>query len=66
MTLTTTQVAARLNLSPSRVRRLAVARNVGTKHGRDWLYTEADVEALRVRVLGRPPQHKAVDDRSGT
>lgn len=61
VTYTTAEVAVRLNLSPSRVRRLAAARNVGTKHGRDWHFTEADVSAMRVRVTGRPPQRKAVD-----
>ena len=64
--MTTIEVAERLGISTSRVRRLAEVRKVGHKIGRDWHFTEADVAAMRVRVTGRPPQHKAVDDRSGT
>jgi len=64
--LTTIEVAERLGISPSRVRRLAEVRKVGRKVGRDWHFTEADVDALRVRTPGRPPQRKAVDDRFDT
>ena len=52
--LTTLDVAAALGIDPSRVRRMAVKRHLGQHHGREWLFTRADVEAMRVRTPGRP------------
>lgn len=52
--LTTTDVAARLGIDPSRVRRLAQTHGIGTKVGRDWLFTEADVAAMQQHSTGKP------------
>ncbi len=55
--LTTTQVAERLGITPSRVRQIIrEGRLVATKHGRDW---EVDPESLDSfvkvrRRVGRP------------
>ena len=50
------ELAEMLNLSEDRVRRLAVRLGVGRKHGRDWLFSAADVAVLRARNTqrGRP------------
>jgi len=52
--LTTNQVAAELGISRDRIPRLARSRGVGQRVGRDWLFTAADVEAMRDRRPGRP------------
>lgn len=54
---TAPEVAALLSLSEDRIRRLAVRLGVGRKHGRDWLFSAADVAVLRARNTqrGRPP-----------
>lgn len=54
---TAPEVAAYLEVSEDRVRRLAVALHIGRKHGRDWLFSAADVAVLRARNTqrGRPP-----------
>ena len=53
---TAPEVATLLSLSEDRVRRLAIALHVGRKHGRDWLFSAADVAAMRARNTqrGRP------------
>ena len=53
---TAPQVATQLHLSEDRVRRLASALHIGRKHGRDWLFSAADVAVLRARNTqrGRP------------
>ncbi|MDP3909110.1 MAG: helix-turn-helix domain-containing protein [Gemmatimonadales bacterium] len=52
--LTTADVARELGISPARVRVLARSRSVGRMVGTQWLFTAADVDALRVRKPGRP------------
>ena len=54
---TAPELAVSLNLSEDRVRRLAVALHIGRKHGRDWLFSAADVDTMRARNTqrGRPP-----------
>jgi hypothetical protein len=56
-TYTAPEVAALLALSEDRVRRLATRLGVGRKHGRDWLFSAADVAVMRDRNTqrGRPP-----------
>lgn len=57
---TTEQVATELGLSVSRVRALARSRRVGWEVGRDRrqiLFRPEDVDAMRVRVNGRPPRY---------
>jgi hypothetical protein len=46
--LTTKQVAERLGVNPSRVRQIAGA-GIGTKIGRDWMFTEEEVLAMEAR-----------------
>ena len=50
--LTARQVAVLLNVTRRRVYALAVARGVGRKHGRDWLFTLQDVAQMRERKAG--------------
>lgn len=57
--LTTKDVAARLGISPLRVRqrRLALAARgveVGRRLGREWIYREDEVELIRPGRPGRP------------
>ena len=54
---TAPELAELLNLSEDRIRRLAVRLHIGRKHGRDWLFSAADVAVLRARNTqrGRPP-----------
>ena len=54
MNYTTKQVAAELGISAVRVRQLAYSREVGVKHGRDFLFTARDIDAMRIRPTGRP------------
>jgi len=51
---TTAQVAATLGLAPRRIRQLAESRNLGMHIGDRLLFTAEEVEAMRVRVPGRP------------
>ena len=46
--------ARTLGITSARVRALAVSRKVGTKVGRDWIFTLQDIEAMRERKPGRP------------
>ncbi len=49
-----TAAAAELGIDPSRVRRIAQRRGLGRKLGTVWVFTDADIAAMRVRVTGRP------------
>lgn len=51
-TYTTKQVADMIGVNASRVRQLAIASEgtIGRKWGRDWMFTAADVQALRNRA----------------
>ena len=55
--LTTDEAAERLGLSAVRIRQLANDGRIGTKIGRDWLFTaeELDAFATQERGPGRPP-----------
>ena len=56
-TYTTREVASQFLITPDRVRKLAIARRIGRRHGREWLFTDADVAALSVKGKpGRRPQ----------
>ena len=53
--LTTAQVAQRLAITPRQVGHLAKQHGIGTKVGRDWIFTEAEVRRLASRPkVGRP------------
>jgi len=53
--MTTDEVAAQLRISSRRVRALAVSRQIGWQAGRGvWVFRAEDVEAMRVRIPGRP------------
>jgi len=55
MMLTTSQVAQRLNVTPRQVGHLAKQHGIGVKVGRDWIFTEAEVQRLTSRPkVGRP------------
>lgn len=51
---TTTEAAAELGVTRERIYALIRSRRVGTKAGRDWLLTRAEIETLRDRRPGRP------------
>lgn len=61
----TAEVARRLHLSPAHVRRLAARLSVGVVIGKQYVFTDADVERLRARntQVGRPRMYppKAVE-----
>jgi hypothetical protein len=50
----TAQAAATLGISARRVRALARSRHLGWQTARDWVFTQEDVDAMRVRMPGRP------------
>lgn len=53
--ITTVEAAKRLNVTPSRVRALIQAKRLKAfKYGREWLIDPKDLEAVRVRKVGRP------------
>lgn len=52
--MTTAEAAAELGISRRRVQALVKDRNLGQHLGRDILLTPADVDAMRVRLPGRP------------
>jgi hypothetical protein len=56
------ETANRLGIKPSRVRQLAAAMHLGRKLGRDWLFTDNDIEQLRQRnqQVGRPKQERRI------
>ena len=47
--LTTTQAAAELSVTDSRIRQLAKAMKIGTRVGRDWVFKPSEIERLRGR-----------------
>lgn len=51
---TTTQTATMLGITPGRVRQLAHGRGVGARTIDGWMFSTADIEALRERAPGRP------------
>ena len=48
------QIATELGLSVGRVQALARSRKLGRMIGRDILFSQADLENMRVRINGRP------------
>jgi len=53
--ITTVEAAKRLNVTPSRVQALIQAKRLKAfKYGREWLIDPADLEAVKVRKVGRP------------
>jgi len=59
-TLTTKEAAARLGVSPARVRQLVLAGNLpAAKFGRDLMINEGDLKLVADRPIGRPPKAKA-------
>ena len=54
----TAEVAEMLGISVRRVQALAESRHVGTKRGRDLLFSESDIAAMRERRPGRPVARK--------
>lgn len=52
--LTSREVAKRLDVTPRRITALAKERGVGVQKGREWLFSEDDVVALKPRSPGRP------------
>lgn len=62
--LTTNQAAARLGISPRRVRALITSgRLPATRVGRDWLIHPADLARVQNRRPGRPsPKGRETDD----
>ena len=51
---TTQEVADELGIDRSRVRRLADARGLGARIGRERVFRPSDVDAMRSRPPGRP------------
>lgn len=55
---TTADAARELKVSVPLVKKIRAAMSIGRKVGRDWLFTSADLEAMRRRNtrIGRPPR----------
>ena len=52
--LTSSQVAAQLGVTRRRVVAVANLRKLGTKLGRDWVFSPADVAAMRIPQRSGP------------
>ncbi|HKG58369.1 MAG TPA: helix-turn-helix domain-containing protein [Pyrinomonadaceae bacterium] len=53
--ITTTEAARRLGVTPNRVRALIEAKRLKAfKYGREWLIDPKDLDAVKVRKVGRP------------
>lgn len=50
----TKQVAEQLGVSPRRVLALAANRGVGQRFGRSVMFSDADIDRMRPRPVGRP------------
>jgi predicted transcriptional regulator len=57
-TYTTTQAAKLLGLTPNAVAVYCTRYDVGTKHGRDWLLTDNDLQIIKLRMGKRGPKPK--------
>jgi hypothetical protein len=55
---TTAQAAQVLNLSTNAVAVYCKRYGVGTKHGRDWLLTDNDMQIIKLRMGKRGPKPK--------
>jgi hypothetical protein len=57
-TYTTQQAAARLGITKARVRQIAIDHKgaIGRKWGRDWMFTDADLDRMRQRNTTRGPR----------
>lgn len=56
---TTKTAAAALSISVPRVKQLAVELEVGTKLGRDWLFSDDDLDVMRRRPDRRRKEGRA-------
>jgi len=53
--ITTTEAARRLGVTPTRVRALIEAKRLKAfKYGREWLIDPKDLDAVKIRKVGRP------------
>ena len=52
---TTTEAAARLGITPGRVRQLARSGGYGQRFGRDWVFSATDLRTLQARRTVRGP-----------
>jgi hypothetical protein len=59
---TTKQVAAALGVQPVTIRARALRYDIGTIYGRDRLFTDEDIEALRKHIRGEPGRPPVNDD----
>ena len=60
------EVAAMLDKAPVTVRKAARDHSIGQKPGRDWLFTNADIESLRAVIhehRGQPRKVKLAKPR---
>lgn len=62
---TSAEAASQLGIETRSLNQLASARNLGAMHGRDRLFTAADIDAMQHRKPGRPPK-PAARPHSGT
>jgi predicted transcriptional regulator len=55
-TYTTHTAAALLGLTPNAIARYCTRYGVGSKHGRDWLLTDDDLQIIKLRMGKRGPK----------
>jgi len=57
-TLSTIELAAKLNVTPGRIRQIALSLNL-QRRGRDWLFSQDDIEAISAHTRsGMQPKRK--------
>ena len=65
--LTTKEAAARLGVSPARVRQLVLSGDLpAEKFGRDLMIKESDLKLVEDRPMGRPRKQAAAAPKTGS
>ncbi len=65
-TFTTKEAAERLGITPARVRQLVLAGQLpAEKFGRDLVIHESDLESVKDRPIGRPPNAAKSSTKKG-
>ena len=65
-TYTTTQAAKLLGLTPNAIAVYCKRYGVATKHGRDWLLTDNDLQIIKLRMGKRGPKPKGSKQHDST
>jgi hypothetical protein len=57
----TTEVAKILGIDISRVLRIRASRKLGERRGREWYFSESEIDNMRIRNPGKPKTSRPPD-----